>query len=165
MVRTWWLSLAAGLARGRPSLCVGGSTRANGLVVGFGYGDDGLTVERVEIFLLGGFRVRVDGTVVPGTAWRHGRARDLVKLLALARGRRIPRDRVLEDLWPHLGVEAALRNLHKAAHHARRALGDAGGVVRRVYRTSRPLARWTSQIPPNSSTFWHLTSPIPSWAS
>ena len=81
--------------------------------------------------LLGGFEVRVDGEPVPEAEWTHGRARDLVKLLALAPGHRLPRDRVLEELWPQLGADAAMANLHKAAHHGRRALGDPGGVVLR----------------------------------
>ncbi len=81
--------------------------------------------------LLGGFEVRVDGRPVPEAEWTHGRARDLVKLLALAPGHRLPRDRVLDQLWPQLGGDAALANLHKAAHHGRRALGDPGGVVLR----------------------------------
>jgi DNA-binding SARP family transcriptional activator len=52
-----------------------------------------------------------------------------VKLLALAPSHRLPRDRVLDDLWPQLGADAAMANLHKAAHHGRRALGDTAGVV------------------------------------
>src|SRR6185312_7362939 len=88
-------------------------------------------MDRVDLELLGGFDVRVDGVPVPETAWTNGRARDLVKLLALAPGHRLPRDRVLEALWPQLGVDAWLANLHKAAHHARRALGSGGAVVLR----------------------------------
>jgi DNA-binding SARP family transcriptional activator/tetratricopeptide (TPR) repeat protein len=88
-------------------------------------------MEHVEVTLLGRFEVRVDDEPVSAGAWRHGRARDLVKLLALAPGHRLPRDRVLEELWPQLGVEAAMANLHKAAHHGRRALGHARGVVLR----------------------------------
>jgi len=89
-------------------------------------------MEHVEISLLGRFEVRVDDQLVPAEAWAHGRARDLVKLLALAPGHRLARDRVLEELWPQLRLEAAMANLHKAAHHARRALGDAGGLVLRA---------------------------------
>jgi DNA-binding SARP family transcriptional activator len=88
-------------------------------------------MERVEVCLLGRFEARVDGEPVPAAGWSHGRARDLVKLLALAPGHRLPRDRVLEELWPQLGVDAAVANLHKAAHHGRRALGQANGVVLR----------------------------------
>jgi DNA-binding SARP family transcriptional activator len=43
-------------------------------------------MEHVEIRLLGRFEVRVDDQLVPAGAWAHGRARDLVKLLALAPG-------------------------------------------------------------------------------
>jgi DNA-binding SARP family transcriptional activator len=86
-------------------------------------------MDRVEVRLLGGFEVRVDGDEVPASAWTHGRARDLVKLLALAPGHRLPRDRVLDELWPQLEPGAALANLHKAAHHGRRALGHPDGVV------------------------------------
>ncbi len=86
-------------------------------------------VERVEVILLGGFEVWIDGRPVPAAEWKQGRARELVKLLALAPGHRLPRDRVLEGLWPQLGAEAGMANLHKAAHFGRRVLGDPGGVV------------------------------------
>lgn len=72
----------------------------------------------------------VDGAPVPKEALA-GRARDLVKLLALAPEHRLPRDSVVESLWPHLTADAGLANLHKAAHHARRALDDQSAVVLR----------------------------------
>ena len=78
--------------------------------------------------LLGGFEVRVDDEPVPASAWNNGRPGPR-KLLALAPGHRLPRDRVLDELWPQLGAGAAMANLHKAAHHGRRALGHPGGVV------------------------------------
>ena len=46
------------------------------------------------IDLLGVFRVVVDGNAVPGDAWRHRRAADLVKLLALAPSHRLHREQV-----------------------------------------------------------------------
>jgi DNA-binding SARP family transcriptional activator len=88
-------------------------------------------MNRVDVSLLGRFEVRVDGETVAPAAWKHGRARDLVKLLALASGHRLPRERVLDALWPQLGADAGFANLHKAAHHARRALGHADGVALR----------------------------------
>lgn len=87
-------------------------------------------MDSVELSLLGGFEVSVEGAPVPTVAWT-GRARDLVKLLALTPGHRLPRERVVEALWPRLDAVAGLSNLHKAAHHARRALGDAEAVVLR----------------------------------
>ncbi|MDX6555685.1 MAG: hypothetical protein QOD86_1880 [Miltoncostaeaceae bacterium] len=88
-------------------------------------------MQRLDVTLLGGFGVAVDGRVVPAEAWTRRRGRDLVKLLALAPGHRLVRDQALEALWPHLDAPAALANLHKAAHLARVALGDEGAVVLR----------------------------------
>jgi DNA-binding SARP family transcriptional activator len=87
-------------------------------------------MNRLEIRLLGGFEVRVDGASVSTASWT-GRARDLVKLLALAPRHRVSRERAVECLWPRLDADAGLSNLHKAAHHARRALDDADAVVLR----------------------------------
>ena len=83
----------------------------------------------MAIGLLGDFIVRVDGTLLPADAWQRRSAAALVKLLALAPRRRLPRERVLDALWPQLPVDAALPRLHKAAHYARRAIGAADAVV------------------------------------
>jgi DNA-binding SARP family transcriptional activator len=88
-------------------------------------------MRRIEVRLLGRFEVLVDSRSVPAEAWAQRRATDLVKVLALAPGHRMPRDEVLEMLWPKLGPDAAAANLHKAASHARSALGDRGAVVLR----------------------------------
>ena len=83
---------------------------------------------------------------MPTTSWT-GRARDLVKLLALTPGRRLPRERAVECLWPQLDAEAGLSNLHKAAHHARRALGDTGAVVLREGKVAlAPEARVETDV-------------------
>jgi DNA-binding SARP family transcriptional activator len=88
-------------------------------------------MRQLEVRLLGRFEVLVDSQPVPADAWAQRRAADLVKLLALAPGHRMPREEVLEMLWPRRGADAAASNLHKAASYARRALGDRGAVVLR----------------------------------
>ncbi len=86
----------------------------------------------VSITLLGGFEVAFDGVPVPPETWSRRNASALVKLLALSPGRRLHRERVIEALWPGLSLETAGPRLHKAAHYARRALGDdAGSLVLR----------------------------------
>ncbi|WP_241834808.1 ATP-binding protein [Pseudofrankia asymbiotica] len=95
----------------------------------------------VEIRLLGGFEVTLragrDGggrglpEVLPEEVWRRRQAAALVKLLALAPGRRLHRERVLDALWPDVPVDEAAPRLHKAAHYARRALRDPEGVLLR----------------------------------
>ena len=77
----------------------------------------------VSVTLLGGFAAAVDGTAVPDTAWRLKKARELVKLLALARGHRLHREQAMDVLWRDLAPAAAANNLHQAVHVARRALG------------------------------------------
>jgi DNA-binding SARP family transcriptional activator len=81
------------------------------------------------IRLLGGFGVEVNGRQVPSGAWRHRRAADLIKLLALAPEHRLHRDQVMDTLWPDLSPESAGANLRKAIHFLRRALGTTDPVV------------------------------------
>ena len=88
----------------------------------------------VRIELLGRFRVVVGDRGIVERDWPSRRARELVALLALADGHRLARDRVIERLWPHLDATAGAANLRKAAHHARRALGDPDAVVLRADR-------------------------------
>ena len=84
-------------------------------------GDDTIRVVQVQVQLLGRFSVVVDGNAIPRSRWSGRQPAALVKLLALSGGR-LHRDRVIDALWPDLGVGAALPRLHKAAHYARRAL-------------------------------------------
>ena len=53
---------------------------------------------RCAISLLGGFGVAVNGRSVPTRAWRHRRAADLIKLLALAPAHRLHREQVMDAL-------------------------------------------------------------------
>jgi DNA-binding SARP family transcriptional activator/pimeloyl-ACP methyl ester carboxylesterase len=88
-------------------------------------------VAHVEICVLGEFEVSVDGRPVPSPAWRHQRASDLVKLLALAPRHRLHREQVIDALWPHLPPDAGAANVRKAAHFARAALGSKEAVILR----------------------------------
>jgi DNA-binding SARP family transcriptional activator/tetratricopeptide (TPR) repeat protein len=83
----------------------------------------------IELRLLGGFDATVDGVPVAPDQWTRRQAASLVKVLALAPGRRLHREQVIEALWPGASVEAASPRLHKAAHYARRALGGDGTAV------------------------------------
>ena len=85
----------------------------------------------VDVRLLGGFTVTVDGADVATTAWRSRRASQLVALLALAPSRRRGTEQVMDLLWPDLSPEAARANLHKTATLARQAMGTKDAVVLR----------------------------------
>ena len=83
----------------------------------------------------------------PGRGVAVRRVADLVKLLALAPGYRMPRDELLEILWPKLGENPAPSNLHKARSYARRAL-----MRRRVWRAvTGQLPRASCACCPTSS--------------
>jgi DNA-binding SARP family transcriptional activator len=49
---------------------------------------------------LGRFRVFRAGDPIPLTAWQSRKARDLFKMLVARRGRPVPRDALMEALWP-----------------------------------------------------------------
>ena len=78
--------------------------------------------EAVRMWLLGGFRVSVGSRNIGKEEWRLRKAASLLKRLALAPGHRLHREQAMELLWPDLGPEAALNNLHYALHVARRTL-------------------------------------------
>lgn len=85
----------------------------------------------VTISLLGGFQVVVDGHLTDAAGWSRRSAAALVKILALAPGHQLHRERVLDLLWPDDPIERSAPRLHKAAHFARRAAGSELAVVLR----------------------------------
>jgi DNA-binding SARP family transcriptional activator len=87
-------------------------------------------VPSYEIALLGRFAVSVDGQPLPAGAWRHKRAAELVKILALADPHRLHCEYVTDRLWPDLAPDAAAGNLRKAVHFARAALNAATAISR-----------------------------------
>lgn len=86
---------------------------------------------RVRITVLGGFRVVVDGVASPARNWNRRSAAALVKILALAPGHRLHREKAMDLLWPDDSPGQAAPRLHKAAHFARRAAGHHNTVVLR----------------------------------
>jgi ATP/maltotriose-dependent transcriptional regulator MalT/DNA-binding SARP family transcriptional activator len=54
----------------------------------------------VRIQALGGFRVLRAGEPVPAEEWQSHKARDLLKVLVARRGRAVPREALMEALWP-----------------------------------------------------------------
>ncbi|MFL5863075.1 MAG: ATP-binding protein [Solirubrobacteraceae bacterium] len=87
----------------------------------------------VSVSLLGGFAAAVGGVPVAESAWRLKKARELVKLLALARGHRLHREQVMDVLWRDREPAAAANNLHQAVYVARRALGAGAIEVREEF--------------------------------
>lgn len=76
----------------------------------------------VAIRSLGAFRLFRDGVPVPATAWQSKKARTLLKILVVRRGRATPRDRLMEALWPEADPA-------KLANRLSVALATARGVL------------------------------------
>lgn len=79
----------------------------------------------LAIRMLGGFELRAGGVPVPLEAFARRKAVALMKLLALAPRHALPRDAVIEALWPALPPERAAAQLQNAASQARRAVREA----------------------------------------
>jgi len=104
---------------------------------------------RCTVSLLGGFELRVDGRPVSADAWRSRCVADLVKLLALESTHQLHRERVMDQLWPELGMEAAGANLRKAVHFARRAMGAQEAIV----STGGMLSLWGGDVEVDAQRF------------
>src|SRR3954451_25372171 len=86
-------------------------------------------VMTVAVRLLGRFSVSVDGTVVD-TPWRLRKAKTLVKVLALASRRLLPREVLIDQLRPDIDHAAGSNNLHQTLHAARKVMGPDNLVLR-----------------------------------
>lgn len=75
----------------------------------------------VSVSLLGGFALSREGAPLTGK-WRRSSARTVLKVLALAPGHRLHRERLIDACWPGAEEAAAGRNLRAALHAARHVL-------------------------------------------
>lgn len=84
------------------------------------------TVTRIRTF--GGFAVTVGDDEIPLPAWGSRRARQLCKMLAAAAGQPVPRDQLIDALWPtEVDRERLSARLSVQLSTVRRILG--GGIV------------------------------------
>lgn len=77
---------------------------------------------RVRLF--GGFEVVVNGSRVEDAYWRKRKVRLLFAMLAAQRGQDMPRDVILERLWPGMDEERARRNFYVTWSAMKRALSS-----------------------------------------
>ncbi len=75
---------------------------------------------RVRMF--GRFEVWRGESMVPESAWFTRRAKQLFKVLLLARGKPVPSDQLLDWLWPRSDPQRAAITLRSTVHALRRAL-------------------------------------------
>jgi hypothetical protein len=83
----------------------------------------------VEFRLLGRFGVRRAGREIAGSSFGGRRVRQLVQVLLRERGRVVPRDVLVEALWPERVPADPEANLAVLASRARRALGESSLIL------------------------------------
>jgi len=66
--------------------------------------------------------------VADGNDGLAGQPRELLAYLALQRGRPVPRDRILEALWPDHDPAKSISSFHKALHRLRKGLTAQAGM-------------------------------------
>jgi DNA-binding SARP family transcriptional activator/Tfp pilus assembly protein PilF len=76
----------------------------------------------VSVQALGRFRVLVDGAPVPPSGWQSKKARDLLKILVARRGRPVPREALMELLWPDEPLDKVANRLSVALSTLRAVL-------------------------------------------
>ena len=111
---------------------------AAGVLQGFGVGASGALAVRV----LGGFSVLVAGRPVPISAWGSRKARDLLKILVARRGRAVPRETLMEILWPAEEPEPLSNRLAVAVATVRGVLDPARAHDTERYVGADPESVW-----------------------
>jgi len=102
---------------------------------------------RLSIQLLGPLSVRVGDTPVDVRALKRRRSGQLLALL-LAHDGPVPREQIIERLWPDLSPRAADTSLRVSLHHLRRLLEPhLGGKVRSRYIQAEGGLIWFSRQP------------------
>ncbi len=87
--------------------------------------------DRITVRLLGCFRVCRAGQDVAGSAFGGRRPRQLLQILLMDRGRLVPKDVLIEALWPGQNPADPEANLGVLVSRARRALDDASLILSR----------------------------------
>ena len=83
---------------------------------------DNIAFPTLEIFLLGKFRVKVNGVLLEEHVWKRRSPKKLIKLLALQPDHRLHREQIIDLLWTEQDCDIAFNSLNKAIHTARRTL-------------------------------------------
>lgn len=96
----------------------------------------------LEINTLGGFEILRGGRPVSIAEWRSRKARDLLRMLVAARGRRVARDQLIEWLWPDGDADRAGPRLSVALSTVRAVLDPAKELPPDRYVAANRASVW-----------------------
>jgi DNA-binding SARP family transcriptional activator len=89
--------------------------------------DRGAGEQTCIVRFFGGLHVEADGRVVQDKQWRKRKARLLFAMLATRCGKDIPREQLIEYLWPEMDADQALNNLYVVWSSMKGALSPSLG--------------------------------------
>jgi DNA-binding SARP family transcriptional activator/ATP/maltotriose-dependent transcriptional regulator MalT len=84
-----------------------------------------------QVRFFGGLEVRTPEGIVPDGRWRKRKARLVFAMLVVRRGQDVPRDLLLEHLWPEMDEERARNNFYVVWNALRSALDPHGSLGER----------------------------------
>ena len=97
---------------------------------------------RITIRTLGGFEVVRDSGPIPVVAWQSRKARALLKILVARRGHAVPRDALIDILWPDDDPAVASRRLSVALSTVRTVLDPERALPADTYVGSDRRSVW-----------------------
>ena len=77
---------------------------------------------QLAVYCLGGFRVYRGKKMIRDTEWKSKRAKSLLKFLATHDGQKVPRDVIMETLWPDQQVDTIRAVFSSMLHRIRKLL-------------------------------------------
>ena len=77
---------------------------------------------QVNIRLLGNFEMAAGGSVIPASTWKTKKIAGILKYLLLHRGRRVPREELMEQFWPQSDSQSASMSLRAALYELKKGL-------------------------------------------
>ena len=101
---------------------------------------------RLEVFTLGSLNILLDGHPILNTAWVSSKAREMF-LFLLYKGASVPKDKIVESLWPEISSSKVNSNFHSTLYRLRAALFpncvDHDGEL---YRLNPHMTYWSDTV-------------------
>ncbi len=88
---------------------------------------EGQAAPEMRVRLFGGMEVRIGGKVVAPEAFRKQKAKTLLAILVLHRGYEVPRQELLDIMWPSSTADRAVANFYSLWSVLRRAVSTPDG--------------------------------------
>ncbi|MBJ6361204.1 response regulator [Paenibacillus sp. GCM10012307] len=81
---------------------------------------------KIEMKCFGDFSVFIDGKLIDDN-WRTKKTEELLAYLLCMNGKYVPRERIIHDLWPNLGLDKGYANLYTTQYNLKKRF-DAFGI-------------------------------------